>query len=221
MREIKGYPARGLKFGVSVLWVLACCVLLPGADKPLYENNFQQAEPGKVPDDFLVLDGGFVVKEADGRKFLELPGSPLETFAVQFGPARSNDVAVSAAIQGTAKGRRFPVFGVGLGGVAGFRLQVSPAKQALEIYRDANLLASAPYRWGSGTWLNVRLQIRSNSNGCLVEGRAWEQGKASPDKALVSFVSTEPPLSGRASVFGSPFSGEPVRFDDLAVTEPR
>src|SRR5712671_3568391 len=117
------HPARVSDSGFRILRrfgsvLFAGCLSALAADKPIYDNNFEQAEVGKVPDDFLVLDGGFVVKEAAGKKFLELPGAPLETFAVQFGPPRSNDVAVSAAIHGTAKGRRFPVFGVGLGGVA-------------------------------------------------------------------------------------------------------
>src|SRR5205814_4439546 len=90
--------------------------------KVLYENNFQKATVGKVPEDFLVLDGGFSVKEESGNKFLELPGAPLESFGVQFGPAEVSDLAVSARIKGTAKGRRFPVFGVGLNGVAGYKL---------------------------------------------------------------------------------------------------
>jgi hypothetical protein len=46
---------------------------------------------------------------------------------------------------GAAKGRRFPVFGVGLG-AGWFKLQVSPAKQALEIYRDADQRL-LPFQW--------------------------------------------------------------------------
>jgi hypothetical protein len=220
------FDFRVSNFGFRVLLrLLAClalstCCLLPAQDKLLYENNFEKAEVGKVPDDFLVLDGGFVVKEEEGNRFLELPGAPLETYAVQFGPARSNDVAVSAAIRGTTKGRRFPVFGVGLGGVAGYKLQVSPAKQALEIYRDADLKASVQYQWKSGGWLKLRLQIHSRDKETwLVEGSAWEQGAPEPKQWMISFEAKEEPLVGRASVFSSPFSGEPVRFDNLVVTE--
>src|SRR5580704_11780271 len=68
--------------------------------KPLYENNFEQAEVGKVPGDFLVLDGGFVVKQEGTNKFLELPGEPLDSFGVLFGPTEKSGVAVSARIKG-------------------------------------------------------------------------------------------------------------------------
>lgn len=211
-------------FPLLMVLGLLCTHSLPtqAADKSLYENNFEHTEVGKVPDDFLVLDGGFVVKEVEGKKLLELPGAPLETFAVQFGPARSNDVRVTATIKGVAKGRRQPVFGVGLGGVAGFKLQVSPAKQALEIYRDADLKASVPYHWVSGHWITLRLQIRTpEKEGWIIEGAAWDQGKSPPEKAMISFQATEAPLPGRPSVFGSPFSGEPIWFDDFVVSETR
>src|SRR5437879_5945681 len=91
----------------------------------LYENNFEKAEPGKLPDELLVLDGAFVVKAEGGNQFLELPGAPLDTFGLLFGPTESTNVAVSARIYGTGKGRRFPTFGLGLNGVGGYKLQVS------------------------------------------------------------------------------------------------
>src|SRR5436189_6012641 len=99
-----------LKICFIALWSLSAIA----QTQPLYENNFEKAEVGKVPADFLVLDGGFVVKEEGGNKFLELPGAPLDTFAVQFGPTESSGVAVSARINSTSKGRRYPTFGVGL-----------------------------------------------------------------------------------------------------------
>src|SRR5262249_41096682 len=109
----------------------------------LYENNFEKEQVGKVPESFLVLDGGFAVKEEAGNKFLELPGSPLDSYSVQFGPTESSNIVVSARINSTAKGRRFPTFGVGLAGVAGYRLQLSPSKKLLELFKDQSQKASA------------------------------------------------------------------------------
>src|ERR1044071_3507412 len=98
----------------------------------IFENNFEKAELGKGPDDFLVLEGGFAVKEDAGNKFLELPGAPLDTFGVLFGPTEGSGIEVSARIYGTGKGRRFPSFGIGLNGVGGYKLQVAPGKKLLE-----------------------------------------------------------------------------------------
>src|SRR5947207_3757371 len=100
-----------------------------------YENNFEKADLNKVPDDMLVLEGAFAVREEGGNKFLELPGAPLDTFGLLFGPSESADIEVSARVYGTGKGRRFPTFALGLNGVSGYKLQVSPGKKLLELYK--------------------------------------------------------------------------------------
>jgi hypothetical protein len=198
--------------------ILICGLTAFGQPKPLYENNFETAEAGKVPEGFLVLNGDFVVKGLGTNKVLELPGAPLDSFAAQFGPAESVDVAVSVRIHGTAQGRRSPTFGVGVGGAGGWRLQVSPGKKALELFKDQELKASTAYDWKSGTWTRLRLQLRKmKDGGWCVEGKAWAEGSAEPKDWLLGFDETEPPIAGRASVLGAPFSGTPIWFDDLVV----
>src|SRR5687768_2282918 len=92
--------------------------------KILYENDFEKSELGKVPGEFLVHEGEFAVKKNVTNKSFELPDAPLETFGVLFGPTMETNVAVTAKICGTAKGRRFPTFAIGLNGVGGYKLQV-------------------------------------------------------------------------------------------------
>jgi hypothetical protein len=184
--------------------------------KPLFENNFEQAEVGKVPEGFLVLDGDFAVKAEGGNKFLELPGSPLDAYGVVFGPSEKPDIAVSARINGTAKGRRYPTFAVGLGGQGGYKLQVSPGKKALEIYKGEEIVASAPFEWKSGEWTKLRLQIRKSGDAWKVEGKAW-QGDTEPAQMTVTFDEKTEPNAGRASIWGMPFATTPIQFDDLVV----
>ena len=166
----------------------------------------------------MVLAGEFTVQAEGGNKFVELPGAPLDTFSFLFGPAVGADTAVAARIFGTGKGRRFPTFAVGLGGASGWRLVVAPGKQAIELWRDEALKASAPFDWKSGTWTALRLQIRKvGAAAWKVEGKAWESGATEPPAWGVSADATDAPLTGRASVTGSPFAGTPIRFDDLVV----
>lgn len=204
-------PIIGAAFGVAL-----CAA---AQTKALYENSFEQTEVGKAPADFLVLDGAFAAKAESGNKFLELPGAPLDTYGALFGPTQSAGVAVSARIHSTGKGRRFPTFGVGLNGVGGYKLQVSPAKKALELYRSDELLDSAPYSWESDSWTTLRLQFRKVKEGeWRVEGNAWKYGAAEPKTWSISHGVKEEPNPGRASIWGNPYAGTPIRFDDVRVT---
>jgi len=207
---------------IFILIAVAAIGLVSGAlaqgTKPLYENNFEKAAVGAVPEEFLVLDGGFVVKEENGNKFLELPGAPLETFGVLFGPAEKENVTVTARILGTGKGRRFPTFGVGVGGQGGYKLQLAPAKKAIELYKGDTLKASVPYEWESGNWTHFKLQMRKVNDGeWKIEGKVWTDAAKEPLTWSIGAVDSQEPTSGRASIWGMPFSGTPIRFDDLLV----
>ena len=197
---------------------LSAPVLAQG-QKSLYENNFDKAELNKVPEDFLVLDGQFAVKEEGGERFLELPGAPLDTFGVLFGPTEKEGNAVSARIFGTGKGRRYPTFAVGLNGqgTSAYRLQVSPAKKAVELYKGDEVRASVSYEWQPATWTRLRLQVRKVKDGnWRVEGKVWTDKE--PSTWTVSFDEKDQPVAGKASIWGSPYSTTPIRFDDLLVT---
>src|ERR1700722_2647602 len=186
-----------------------------GAGKILYQNNFEKADVGKVPDDFLVLDGEFAVRESEGNKFLELPGAPLDTFGVLFGPTTNSGVCVSARIFATGKGRRYPQFGVGINGQNGYKLKISPAKDAVEIYRGDESVVSTPFHWKSGTWTMFKLQIRQiDGASWKIEGKVWPQSETEPKEWTIALDEKTAPRAGRVSIWGSPVSGTPIRFDD-------
>lgn len=213
-----------MKRSLSIIRLTSLILLLPllaaaAPEKILYQNDFEKTDVGQVPGEFLVLDGDFAVKESDGNKFLELPGSPLDTFGVLFGSSTNAGVCVGARIYGTKKGRREPVFGVGLNGVGGYKLKVSPAKNALEIYKGDLSVANVPFNWKSGTWTKFRLQVRPLSgNTWKIEGKAWPETEPEPQGWTISLDEKTPPHDGRPSIWGSPYSGTPIRFDDLMVT---
>jgi hypothetical protein len=212
------------------LWAgLLLCGLLTGAappearaeDKVIYENNFEKAALDKEPDGFLILDGGFTVRQEDGNKFLELPGAPLSDtgMGALFGPSRESGIVVTARFFGTRKGRRFPTFGPGVNGQAGFRLQVSPAKDALEIYQGDQIVATKEFKWTSGQWHTLKIQIKPEGSGVKVEGKAWLSKEAEPKEWQVTASDPRKPPAGKASIWGAPYSGTPIRFDDIKVAE--
>ena len=193
------------KIRLVASYYLTFCAAPAFAEQTLYENNFEKAALDKVPDDFLVLDGDFAVKQSDGNKFLELPGAPLDTFGVLFGPTTNAGVCVSARIYGTGKGRRYPSFGVGLNGPSGYKLKVSPAKNALEIYKGDDSVASVPFNWKSGAWTDAEAASPRGISGrrWKVEGKAWPQTEPEPADWTISLEEKTAPHPGRASLWGA------------------
>jgi hypothetical protein len=181
----------------------------------LYENQFDKSD--KFPDDILVLDGIFEIKEEAGNKFAELPGAPLDTYGFMFGPSQKENIEVTARIFGTGKGRRFPTFAVGLNGVGGYKLQVSPAKKLVELYKGDEVKQSSPLEWKSGAWTFLKLTLRkSGETEWKLQGYVWNDAPAPKDPAL-TWVEKDQPSAGKPSVWGSPYAGTPLRFDDLLV----
>jgi hypothetical protein len=219
MRGKSPWPIRPVAFLILLSSIFqACTTAQQSSIRPLYENNFEKAELNKMPEEFLVLDGQFAVREA-GNKFLELPGAPLDSFGVLFGPTEKEGIAVSARIFGTSLGRRHPAFAVGLNGqgTSAYRLQVSPAKKALELFKGDEVKSTVPYEWKSGAWTRLSLRVRRMKEGeWKVEGKAWTD--KAPAAWMVSFDEKEQPIPGKASIWGSPYSTTPIRFDDLEVT---
>ncbi len=186
---------------------------------PLYENDFEKATVGKVPPDMLVLDGGFTVIQEGANKALELPGAPLDAFGVLFGPSVQEDINLAVRVYGTSERRRYPTFGISLDGASGYRLQVTPAKGLVELFRGDTSVASVPFKWQSGTWTQLRLQVRKvKPSEWRVEGKAWANGTTEPAGWTVQFTDKEAPRAGRPGLFGSPFAGTPIRYDDLVLT---
>lgn len=196
--------------------IAICAAATALAQTATYEQNFDAAEVGSVPKEFLVLDGGFKVAEEGGNKFLELPGAPLDTFGVLFGPTEKENRVVSARIFGSTKGRRAPTFNVGVGGVGGYKLQVSPGKKAVELYKSDEVKATVPFNWKSGTWTRLSLALKKVKDGeWRVEGRVWADDAKAPAEPTITFTETEQPPAGRASIGGSPYATTPIRYDDL------
>jgi hypothetical protein len=210
-------PTAFMRQPLSLLFALSISLVAAEAPKTVFSENFDAATVGKLPDGFKVLAGGFTVAQDGSAKFMELPGAPLDTFGVLFGPSEKPPIAATVRIFGTKTGRKFPAFGVSLGGAGGYRLQVSAAKKALEIFKGDEARASVPFEWASGVWTKLRVQIRPAGTGCIVEGKAWPFEGAEPTEWLIKHEAPEAPIAGQAGVWGNPFSGTPIRFDDLAV----
>lgn len=184
------------------------------ADTVLFEQNFESLPAGPMPKEFLALAGEFAVGVDGSAHFLELPGSPLDTFGALFGPSSAEPCTLEGRFYGTKTGRKFPTFGLSLRGAGGYRLQVSPGKGMLEIYKGDEPLIGVTFAWQSGTWTTLKLTMSRQGAGWVLEGRAWSEGTA-PAVPQLRWEVTGDIAAGRAAVWGSPYSGTPIRFDDL------
>lgn len=219
---------------LSVLWAISVLsVSVVGEElyrivphekwKTVFEENFLKVEPGELPEAFLVMDGGWQVAGDDAEsRTARIPGTPLDRFGFLFGDYYEPGTAVLATFEASRKGRISPSFSVGLYGIGGYHLRVSPAKRKLELVLEDEIIAESEYRWtGSGKETQVELLVVpiSETGPWHVEGRVWIKGELRPEKPTITFDSMEEPYSGQASVWVTPYSGTPVNVDNINVFE--
>ena len=201
--------------------LLTCCVaLLIAADATPYTNDFDKAEIGKVPEDVMVLDGTFAVREVDGNRCLELAGDPVGSFGALFGPDGIVAMDVKARIWAAASGKRFPEVGIGADDAGGYKLFAVPARHILELRKGDDPIASAPFPWASGKWTWYRMRVEpKDGKKWQIRGKAWPVGQMEPENWMITAQDAEAPSAGKASLWGSDFSEQPIRFDDLSVVQ--
>ena len=166
----------------------------------------------------MVLSGDFAVQTIEGNRVFQHPGVPLDTCGVLFGASQGANVAVSAKVFSKGKRRIAPLFGVGLHGVRGYRLQVAATKDMLELYRGEALLGSVAYEWQSESWTHLKLQSRQVSEGqWKVEGKVWIEGAEEPKEWTISADDAKAPVAGRSSIWAAPYAENPIMFDNLEL----
>jgi hypothetical protein len=212
-----------MKRMIAVL-LLCAAAAAPAGDAPtLHSNDFAKLAPGKLPDDqFLALAGDFTVKDVDGNRLVELAGTPLDSLGQLFGPTPAAPTGtVSARIWAATTGKRFPEFGIGSNDAGGYKLWLMPRQKLIAIRKGDETVATAPYDgWKDQSWTRLTLQVSKACEGAwAVRGKAWPDGSAEPKDGIISYDEKTEPTPGRASVWGNPYSGQPIRFDDLTVTK--
>lgn len=205
----------------NIAWIMASALASLAAqsqEAASYENDFSKAELKSIPSEFLVLDGAFEVVEDSGNKLLELPGAPLDTFGFLFGPATKESATASARFFGTSQGRRAPTFTLGVNGIGGYKIRVAPAKKALELLRGDEVKSTVPLNWISGKWTHLHLAVSQSGGKSVVQGKCWLEGAEQPKEPTISWTDDQAPPSGRVLIQASPYSGTPIRFDDLKAS---
>lgn len=206
------------RFSGWIAILLAGGVAKAADSKIVYSQSFSTNDVGSTPDELLVLDGQFAVQKDESNRWLELPGAPLESYGFLFGPSESSGVQAGVRVWTTKQGRKFSTFAIGVSGASGYRLQVAPAKKAIELFKGDTVAVTAPFDWKSGEWTELRLQVRKvKDNEYAVEAKVWTAGTEEPKEPTLSIPNAELLPAGKSGAWGMPFAGNPIRFDDLKV----
>jgi hypothetical protein len=212
-------------FGMRIPILISLVALLGGAvaaEEPVaFVEDFDKVAVGEVPEDVMEIEGEFAVVEEAGEKFLRVGIEPLTENGIILGPSMKAGGRIEAKIRAYKKRRSYPRFGVGLHGISGYRLRVVPSGGTVELLRNEEVVASEKFEWKADVWTNLKLEIKAAGDAWSIRGWVWpvadgDQGKQ-PEKATIEHSDKEAPGQGKASVWGSPYSGRPIDFDEVKV----
>ena len=180
--------------------------------------NFENADIGQAPADLFILDGDFMVTKIEENRVLALAGEPLGEFGVLFGRRKSSEVRLRARIRSRSLSRQLPSFGIGLNGRSGFRLTVAAGAHVVRLHTGNEILASTRYHWQSERWTWLELSVEQiSATSWHVCAKVWEHGVTEPVDSILAWTTTRQPSTGRPSMWGIPYAGQPIFFDDLSV----
>ncbi len=173
---------------------------------------------GAPPKDVFVVDGTIQVTSQDGNKVLTVQPDPITDASAQLGVSAAGEASIQARILGTKRGRSSPKFGVAVHGMSGHRLLLNAPKRQLELVKNDEVLASAPFTWASGAWVWLKLEAkRGEGEAWQITGKAWAADATEPAEALIKHADQGLKGQGKVSVWGTPYSEQPIHFDDIEI----
>ena len=204
-----------LKRSISILSGLLACIACVTPETSLFHESFSRAEA--LPADFTALNGKVRIGRSNGNRYAELPAKPSTAHGLLFGPALSNGLRVQARFL-TEDAEKPPTFAVGLNGLSGYKLQVNPNKQQLELLSNEVIVHSVKFEWLPEQWTHLQLQVRALPGlQWAVEGKAWNEKEEEPTRWTLQWKETAAPSNGQPSIWGAPHAGKPIALDDVRL----
>ena len=202
-----------LKRFITILPALLTFIACVTPEHSVFHESFSGATA--LPAEFTVLNGKVKIGQFNGNRYAELPAKPPTSHGLLFGPALSNGLRVQARFL-TEDAEKSPTFAVGLNGLSGYKLQVNPDKQQLELLSNEVIMHSAKFEWLPGQWTHLQLQVRALPGlQWAVEGKAWNEKEEEPTRWTLQWKDTSAPNNGQPSVWGTPHAGKSIAMDDV------
>jgi hypothetical protein len=174
---------------------------------------------GEPPKEVFVVDGTIRIGARDGNKAIVIDPNPITDASAQLGVSASGNASIEARILALKRGRSTPRFGVSVHGMSGHRLIVNPAKKSLDLMKNDQTLASVPFAWTSAAWVKVKLEAKKGADEAwTITGKAWPAEAAEPAEPLITHAEKSLKGQGKCAIWATPFSGEPVYFDDIHIS---
>ncbi|MBN8422100.1 MAG: hypothetical protein J0L73_24505 [Verrucomicrobia bacterium] len=174
---------------------------------------------GEPPKEVFVVDGTIKIAARDGNKAIVIDPNPITDASAQLAVSAAGNASIEARILAIKRGRSTPRFGVSVHGMSGHRLIVNPAKKSLDLIKGTDTLASAPFPWTSEVWVKVKLEAKkAEGDAWTITGKAWPADAAEPAEPLIKHAEKNLKGQGKCAIWATPFSGEPVFFDDIKIS---
>jgi hypothetical protein len=204
-----------LKRSIAILPGLLTCIACVTTETSVFHESFSSAKA--LPAEFTEFNGKAGIGSSNGNRYAELPAKPASSHGLLFGPALSKGLRVEARFL-AEDGEKSPTFAVGLNGLSGYRLQINPNKQQLELLRNEVVVHTEKFEWLSEKWTHLQLQVRELPGlQWIVEGKAWHENQAEPKKWSLQWKDTAAPNNGQPSVWGTPYAVKPIALDDVRL----
>ncbi len=208
---------------------LSACLLAAATAAPLFAQ--QPAQPqtfeikaddwaeGEVPKEVFIVDGTIKIAARDGNKAIMVDPNPITDASAQLALSAAGNASIEARVLALKRGRSTPRFGISVHGTSGHRLIVNPAKKLLELVKNDQTLASVPYTWAADAWVKLKLEAKKGAGDAwTLTGKAWAADAAEPAEPQLTHSDKGLKGQGKCALWATPFSGEPVYFDDIKIT---
>lgn len=174
---------------------------------------------GEPPKDVFVVDGTIKIAARDGNKAIVIDPNPITDASAQLAVSASGNASIEAKILALKRGRSTPRFGISVHGMSGHRLIVNPAKKSLDLIKNDQTLATVPFAWTSEVWVKVKLEAKKGAGDAwTITGKAWPADAAEPGEPMIKHEEKSLKGQGKCAIWATPFSGEPVFFDDIHIS---
>jgi hypothetical protein len=184
-----------------------------------FEEDFSSLEVGSEPENLFILDGAYAVSQEENDKRLTLPGSPVGDFGLLFGPrVRQKELSLTFSFLATKQGRRYPSLAAGLGGVRSYRFRFNAATREILLLRQEEEIGKVAFQWESGVWWRVRFQaIPRSEQETRIRLKLWKRVEEEPKEWLFDDLDPNEFAGGKCALWGYPYAGTPIHFDDLKI----